>query len=143
MSLFDVTPDLQKLAENAKPGWYLGDVYKIKAGLSNKGNKKVTITFKIADGDAKGQFAFKNITDLEKMREHPQFIQRELKFIATLTNVVFDKQKGNKLFNSAEDAEKVLKGKRFEIKVEPNDYEGNITNSVTDIRPVGAGQKKA
>lgn len=139
MSLFEITPDIQKLAEPASEGWHPAVINSIKGRLSNAGGKMTLFTFKITGPmienskiDNKGLFAFYNVNH--------DYLQYSLDFLSTITGIDLRKN-AKKLFNSAEEADKALKGKAYEVYVEVNEYEGRKSNNVTKIREVGSGKK--
>lgn len=139
MALFDITPDIQKLAEPVKEGWYPVVVNKISEKMSNSGSKMTNFSFKITgkqldgDYDAKGNFGFYTVNH--------DYLQYSLDFLGVIGGVKqFDKQKGTKLWATLDEANKALKNKAFEVYIKPNEHEGTVSNRVEKIRNVGAGK---
>lgn len=138
MSLFEITPDIQKLAEPVSEGWHPAVVQGVKGKLSNAGDKMTLFTFKIAGPmvenpqiNDKDKFAFHNVNHA--------YLQYSLDFLSALVGKDLRKNTG-KFWASEEEANKALKGKPFEIYVEVSEYEGRKTNNVTKIRAIGAGR---
>lgn len=138
MSLFEITPDIQRMALPVAPGWYPLELTKIDDKI-NEGpvdpddpgmNKSTIFTHNIFDGKEKGRFIWMNVSHSKERLHYSLFY---IKF--QLGTRKLDPNKKEAITLTVDNAAH----KKFEAYIEnKTDKEGNVRNQITKVRVFGA-----
>lgn len=132
MVLFNVTAEIQKLAEPVSPGWHKLELKKIEDKTQDNGVKLTTFTFVVfGDGDPDaGKYIWNRVTHDENMRYSLDF----LRLLAR--DIKLDRNKGTNIELTTQNAVKQIEANIVQV-----DVEGRIMNNIRGVRAIGSADK--
>lgn len=128
MSLFEITPDIQRAAEPITPGWYPMEVKSMADKVEGKDHPLTIFTITIIDGPEKGKFIWHNVN------HDPQYMHYNLDWLKfQLGNRKLDKGKVEKVTMTVDNiAHKQFMG----YVTNKKDNDGNVRNQLSKFRPM-------
>lgn len=130
MTLFEITPELQKLAQPITPGWHPLEVTKIEDKPGDDGVKKTIFTLKIIGGTDKDKLLWVSV------RHEPQSMNMNFAFLDFVSSGAFSApiKPGDK--NARRDLNMSNIVKQFDGQVINRDVDGTIMNNLRNIAKI-------